>query len=456
MAITPQVKDPNQANKGDYGINNYNPLIIKDLVSNVVDLRPATSTVVISNGWGNTRLRFELIARVVFGSGDTYDYHFQGYTNYLDTSFTGKLDPNMELIINSERRVKVFSAGVQQSSFISGDQYLISSGENTRSIRPKDIFSSIQCSQIAYGESFSGDENYLDVTSSLGKSPTLSNRVNTSPGAYVSSLINAAVCGNMYTNNDDEREEWAMDKSAGLSSSGNQAAIAVAGEHTYYVSPFIERIQHEQTHLNAGIKLGELYRMDPSLESKIQYVPNPSPIESAYMDGNNNEDMIASTISTQTSALMTRTGLTGIAFTATNFTTDGSNSLDVSDASPININSDGVYEAQEFMRLFDIEVMPFASQNGLIPFAVDVFANIYSNIKVDITLNPTVGKVPYVFPVFADSLYSPLVTDNADNNIADVITNLASDLSRIKMDTAGQQNTNQQPMSMQGSDGLYL
>lgn len=390
---------------------------------NIVNLKTDPIKATIENGWKEKRARFLMEVETRMGTV-FYRTYLQGYTNYLDNSIYGKLDPNMKLIINSTVIVTSSIDPLNQREHITRQSfYNIVPGEMNgtvsyqeldnymnvkKLIRPEDVLSSLILTEKHYGTNVSVI-NVADELNSCKVSSRLNNSMTKYFNRVTSSFIDAK---NMAENSDDKIEVL-------------QKARSAAYEDDLTRNPFM-RALHEisGTYMTATFTLDDVVKLDPNC--RPVYIPRETtPIYDgslAFVETENTMDTLqplpetlkANIIANELPAYMCECMLTSVSLSMTNETGDN-----VAVCTNVQSFVDGLEHAAWIDPLLvrvKALLMPKLSDNNITVFQAHVVADIVGEITISIGLHGCEPLI-YRYPCFADSLYSPVVTDAANKDI---------------------------------------
>lgn len=160
----------------------------------------------IPNGWSTERLRFLLIVKESFSQSKSMIYVIQGYTNYAGTTTNGALDPNMEFHFNSvmeysaitvmnpytgkmetSYNVPVFYNLLQDKSIVG--QY--TPGTEKELIRPKDIHLSNYYTELEETHGYTHHIQPINVGVYNNHELETSHRGNNDKSMYFTTLMNS-------------------------------------------------------------------------------------------------------------------------------------------------------------------------------------------------------------------------------------------------------------------------
>ena len=387
-------------------------------VPEIININPMPTAVDIVNGWNTNRGRF-LLEATSYSGGIMYKSYLQGYTDYLDNSYTGKLDPQMMLHINSVILTSSIIdpvSGIMRTNNLDFYNVLPNGYDDNQAvyeqltdmnmvkkiIRPEDVLGS-----IFLLERYSNDgSTVINTADDLGPNK-ISRRKNNEMYNYFKSITNAFIDSKNTADVKEDRDDILHN------------ASAIVAEPDITRNPLLRAIYYiTGNFLVSKIMLKTLKELDPDL--RPTFVPRQSvnPIVSnspTFMDSDNTADMRnpsgevirAHIICNMLASFMCDDMITALSISMTNET--GENVALIS-----NVNSfiDGVDPGVQINRILSKVkniLMPKITDGGITRLEVFVTADILGDMTVAISLygNPI---TIFRFPCYADGLYSPVVT----------------------------------------------
>ncbi len=389
----------------------------------------------IPNGWQTPRFRFMLEVEVE--SNATLVYFIQGYSDFIDTSHTGLIDPNMLMYINSittvSRHYNVM--GAPTDVVISSDNLIYNEGDpidgfngwddntlwnNTNhqsndayTTRPVDILSGIEKSYVmnyAAEDLNLDDSAFIDTRAKVTGLPISSARSNNSGSTFTSDIINASITSKNLV---------------GLTSSAEDTlakAKSIAGETVLSRNPIIRILAMGESQLVVKeFKFGDLVNLDDTVNERVNV------IDSSYgnvvelnaveytdtWDKSNMESVAATVVSSNVSYLMSKYLIGKIDFSITNKTLDGSYATFIG-AHKSFINNNGIKNIEAFKQAVEIELMPVITNNNVLQIELNVKADLYRDVWVSIAINGGI-TTEFASPTFCDSLASPIIATNQNS-----------------------------------------
>jgi len=374
----------------------------------------------IANGWGTQRLRFimEVESNV---SGMNMVNYIQGYSEYHDPSVSGHIDPKMKFFINSIATVirmidpisgmmivKPHSNFNVITDHFSGTQYQEVTDTNLKLIRPTDVMSNISNIQTFGGE-VGNIHNYTD---NVAGNVSVSDRANHNPIKHFTKTVNS------YINSKNMGGNTSHDPADIMNTASNNVS-----ETNILMVPFIGAL-HNITGMPSPstFDMDIMSMLDPGIAEKTIMIDNANdvtPSVTTMLDTNITEDLykpniesvISSTIAHSVSGMLIDNLLSEIDFSTSNL--GGENITAVSNARSFIEGIDITSYVNKVITNLNYILMPEVSQNGLIGIEIFVHSDVLGETTVSISVNAQ-PHVVYRYPTFADSLYSPVISDEAN------------------------------------------
>jgi len=372
----------------------------------------------IANGWNNERFVFLLITEIKTDSG-TLESYIQGYTDHKDQIDDDTIDPRMKFHVNSV--IDIFRAidpVTKEEIILKGDNYnVIRKPENGNIvygfkedliiIRPYDLLVN-----KAYEDMYEDD---IIHNKSVLHNNVVSNRANNTPLKFIAKIIDsytkAAYTATPYMTPTDTIK----------------AASSFALENNTMHTPFIQRLYCVTGEPdNFDFDLGLLSKINPEIKECTTILNMASDREITPDDTNSLEYNIAIEMTHSISAILTDNFLSTIEFNINNKT--GVPLISIQSVNSFIPGTDMNSNLENVISQIMLKVMPKISENN--KFLLDI--NVSCNILTDSVISVTIGdgvKSEFVFPTFADGLYSPVIsTESALNEMDPVIDVLVNSL----------------------------
>jgi hypothetical protein len=187
------------------------------------------------------------------------------------------------------------------------------------------------------------------------------------------------------------------------------------------------------TYLNANtsfseggtVDYAELCRNDPTLDGRVQVIMRRGTMyqnqlnmagmgDQEHWRGSNHETLTANTMAQMVPTLMMDLMLTGVRFMATNQTHNNEWMVTILGMESFLQNVDMSQFGESFRFRLVNEILRYATQGGLVDMRVEGQFDMIRDSHIQLSIG---GGVMYSFtiPSFADSIYSPLLTNNQDH-----------------------------------------
>jgi len=392
-------------------------------IGNVVGLSAApTGRADIANGWDTQRLMFVLVVQEYVNEMTSTTHYVQGYSEHYDPSHTGRLDPNAMYYINSITDVMhtinpvnnaVSSRVVSTYNLISdasgnlGYNQVTEPDAGMELVRPCDIMSTLRTTAM-YGEN--PGLNMSLKTTSLGSGANVSRKSNNDPLKYFTDSVNAVIVAKTIATAHASPADV-------LSNANGQVSEQPMGTN---------RFIHELARITGNLEpssftLNNLTRIDPAVNEKITVVASgglmadPSAygtgLDTEYTEGMLNvteTSTVAQTFVNSLTANMSDNLILTISGTVTNIT--GQSLTTISNVSSFLEGVDITPYGNRVVNYVNAVIMPQLTMVGMrivsIVFSCDLLGD--TTVSVSIDNSP---EVIYRLPTFADSLYTPVITD---------------------------------------------
>lgn len=418
--------------------------------------------VAMENGWDTKRYTFTITVDVYFHNTLTHTEYVSGYTDYQGVNnVMGRqtLDPNMVFVITSVSRSAprpVHNATNGIGHTINGSSYVIapnttpdfSKPNNTCLARPRDIFAELSVEAVRRGAealagmpaSLSGSVPYLNMSTTVGNTPRLSNVDNNVATNYASKILSAA--GVALSSPTESTNPYTIARSH------------AGSREEEYTSSFFVHMLDEKSGSFAGavansFTLGRLYGIDPALansaDDRIVVMPSdifareirrtstgqaitvPAGTECDSFSGTGRATADAIAIMFAATSAFRRAGVSYITCSLSNYS--GQDQFAITSIYGID---DGLLakrasDACQAIIRDTVLAVTRASQSYQIDLVVDINNDAY--IKLAIGMQPS---AEYVMPCFALASMSPVVgnqqsLDNVVTGVKDITTNLFQD-----------------------------
>lgn len=394
----------------------------------------------ISNGWGNSRLRFMLDISTPSNFG-TLRQIVTGYTDHVGASrVNGAFDQNMLLYFNNIitlRSVQDMTATGSQirttvadaSHFLTGRYEPGFNGGNvTYTMRPEDVFARLSSLDI---------DGVMDTRTTFGAGHKKSKRSNGNASNFVSKFLRS------YKSTTEDDTNSAADMTEMMDS-----ARGMVQESNLVDDQFLMTLQRGNVTFQEGgcVRMGEMLHMFPELNhddiAKLQFATGSMMAEThqtgqtEHWNGSTMETVATTALTHSVPSLMMEYMLTRVQFMATNRTLNGEFDVVVSGCRGFADGVDLSPYLQKFIDRMKVEVLRGLSSNNMIDFELTMMVDILGETRITIAMNGG-PQIDYAVPSFCDALFVPVVTDNSTT-----LDTLAYDMGQLA-DTIGVQHYNQ-------------
>lgn len=430
----------------NYG-RNLTPAALARAGSGLVSLSATPETNVgIMNGWATNRWRF--FFKIVLQQNLQHTtirncIYLSGYSDNADISFSGLLDPQMLLVINSRINVReVHSGGAVQTAIVTNEQVLRgltsqggSHAARDYTLRPTDILNGVS-TQFLLNSANNGFQheygfepaNVMLTSNTFSNGFLSSNRSNNSGATHLSRVLNATKGG---FDGDGHFDEMA----------GIMQTSAVLAEETRASEDalwkLLTRITDGHFNQEGVLQWGDLQRLSPNAEEIAEVYkyggvmandPLPQTNDSEVWTGSLPEQHMSALIATTLPGLMSQQfiGRAGICIT------NRSGQPEVIFIEPprsmiANLDISGMLD--KLVRDIHCEIVPILTCNNQRLVEVFVTCDVVAHTKIRISLDGS-HFVDFTSPTFADSSFSPIITgdrvtfDRFVTDMANLATNL--------------------------------
>lgn len=388
------------------------------------------SEIQIINGWSGRRIRFILKMRCELAGGNIRMYYIQGFTSHSDISYDGSIARDMVFYVNSiiqtrimnvptPMGVQVYETAFENSHILMDDKFSnLRGANNTRLMRPQDVFSSMQASHIP--DTYGGG-TMIDSRSMLHKEATKSRRGNGLGATYAASILNG------YAN-----------ASQSISLGANQQEIYSQSmsnviENPAALDPFLmaltqvtsEEVSNKFTYenlrtLDANVDHVTNYQvLGPTQQANLHQAGSTS-----YWHGSNRMTQVATMISQAVPSMMIDLMLTKVYLESNNYAEGG-----VMDTRLITAESltggDQTRNYNIFINRLEEQLFKDMTYAGSETYGLKLEVNLIGDTRLSLSLSGGPFE-DFVTPSFCDSLMVPVVTSNPET-----IGNLVNDFEQL-------------------------
>lgn len=378
----------------------------------------------IPNGWSDKRLRFILEVEVETMMGTRHIDYFQGYTSYLGIgdAMNNFIDPTMEFFINSHTRVNQVNEqtpmGMAVREIVSESNHVIngtivaqSEGmDQSRLIRPQDIFSSIQ--EFSINDTNLGYGNFDRVTDTRtrvsGKS-NISQRSHSIPTTYLATVV-------------DSYNQGLSTAEFGVGAADIYGRSKESYNELYVTDiPFIRQLSNIKGLSGVtSFSLNDLAQIDPNVpnvthatrQSAVSRTTLPDHTQGQYWNGSDTETIMATALSTAVPAIASELLFSKIAFSVTNHTVGGQVHMEIFPENTLAMTSADVRSHYtRFQNKVERELLYDLSYQNQITYSIYMDTTWAGDTFISISINGG-PSIDFVSPSFGDSLIIPTYTSS--------------------------------------------
>ena len=394
------------------------PELVSGLSSGLIRQTPdAGNMLSIPNGWDRPRFRYSMTVNLLLPNGLTETYEIQGYSEYLDQSLTGKIDPNMRMYINSMTRVAEYTNQHGQRMFTTAGSSQILNGAiaashdstGVFSMRPRDVVGEIQWQYMSEDTG----NNFKDGRANITGRSTGSNRSNAVPSTYLAETLKNWI----QTTTENELH----DDRAIVSGTLNRLQ-----ENFYEENKFISELVKIQGFGNGGFfTMNSLEKLDSNFTVAGALLSNVMNVIFLGHDGRRAEVTIgqgsdwggrdleavwAASISQSFPAIINKYGIGNYAVAITNKTLNGECHVETTNMQTKDITKYNPIILSAVNTDISNLIMKDLSLNNLIKYIVNISCDTYGTTSIELRLEDR--PVQHFFmPSFADSIPTPLITN---------------------------------------------
>lgn len=404
---------------GQFRSENLNPYI-----NDIIALSSNTlGNINIVNGWGIRRYSFTIMVEVMHSNGNAQNYMVEGFTDSPEISTAHErinIDPNLVMFINN---IVCFS---ERKNQLTGSKTLIPT-ENFNIIckdpfdksiplhdlvtqRPYDI-TNIGVSGILAGNT---SKLAYDSRTSISTTPKMSNLSNNNPSTYVAKIINDGIASIDKAHTDSIYDTTSL-----------REMIDFTRESNINNNGFLRQLGKYQSDIPSAVTSftwSELTQLDKALASTLCPYLNVYPLSNRgihlpsngnscdNINGSGNEQVFASAIANGITDIMARCRATEVSVMATN-----SGGEDIADVTSMRCFDQNEVKTQAgvFELLFINNIVKMINHNTNYGYNILAQASVWGETFIKINIG--YGSFTFLFPNFANSMYSPMITNQKEN-----------------------------------------
>lgn len=413
-------------------------------------------SVPLINGWGIKRFSFMIEAQVVRSNGNAQLYVIEGFTD-TDAIRDGgngrvSIDPNIVLFVNNvqtfgERRnlatgslslVPVDTFGV-----INRDSFQTNDLRNVVTQRPYDV------TNMLLSNTLIGNTSRVvnDARSSVATESKTTRSNNNNATAYVAKILNEGLMAMDSTNTDTLFNQFSL-----------RNMIDSVAEPTLAQNGFLReigKIRDGQPSAATSFSWSDLTALDPSManpmnpnlmltlaNNRSSFLPsNGFSMGLEDINGSGIEQLWGQTIANIANDILASCGANSMQILANNHARHDSVMVPVMECyNPM----EAVQQAQVAQVLFQANVINLLQQQGGYSYEISVYCCMYGDTMVSVNLGH--GKYDFLFPNFAHSMYSPVLTNNKSTteDLSRKLMTVATKVGELQMNQSQQMKNYQQ------------
>lgn len=387
----------------------------------------------IHNGWGTSRYRWSIQVKVTPHLGAEQILMIDGWTDYIDNTMSGIIDPNMRFYINSTSSVNLVQQAIAPLHCVTDSSLIFRMPERSDANamvylqRPSDIHSVSETAALLNAAGgVAGNFGVLGGGVGLNNTPlSMLSRVadadirsHSSSSRFIYDMVIAANTANTAGELDESYAQRSM-----------RTRLQPKSQ---YRNPFISAVNRRMGHADnadyASFTYADLLQLDPGLSGSNRLVVEQ---EYSVVDYDNATDnsaaaQIATIYANAVPAYMAMHAIQTLEFTQM---TDGS--VYISKVVSVLQYADMSLLTQSLKAALQNELFVGASYDGQVPFSVNVKSRTFGYTEVSV-LGPDGRQQNYIYPTYASSTGAPQLTDRVDtvmslgSAVGDLMAEIAS------------------------------
>jgi len=402
----------------------------------MLSMSPA-ARVELPNGFGTMRYRFTMGIQIQEPFGMPRLLFLTGWTDYMDASHSGLVDPNMPFHINNMTTVNQH----RQTDAL-GRQYVVNSlGDNSHvlqdatfnatgglgaplfSMRPSDVLGASDLSGLAQ---YAGGD-IVDLRARLSSHVQKANRGNTLPTSWLSDIV----------------RNWTLAMGSEVGGSREDVlsrARFSCADPSSVADPFLYNLKTQVGHLTSTFRLNDLIAIDPTITSRMKVihlseVATTLPMANGFQIWDNSDQVTqaAATLSTSVAGLMLYCNINFAGFSAYSTALNGVDFKYTNEPRSMAASTTEalIASAESFKHRFLTEVVPSITFGGRVAIHLEMVVDTLGATHIVLSLDGS-PSTPYCFPQFADALSSPIIAPHQQwlmsnaNGINDMLNGIGS------------------------------
>ena len=395
----------------------------------------------ILHGWNQKRYRFYLELIAIDQLDNRTCWTYMGYTehNDLNSSF-GSFDTKAKFFVNgvssSALVTRQSAAGASQIySGINNAQVLHDHAYQTRggvhspdvsyNMAPEKVFGSMDNLEIQAFLSSDNNATFSDTSTMVTNRGSLIDRKNLILGDYAAGMVNTLL-----------QQKRAIDSSGGDRDQLYSQCASMFSASTDIHDPLrtlLRQLSHESMDMSLAGDYGNAFTIS-DLQAAVNrgmFQGNPFPAPPQNLSGFNSgfyqagsvggheaqtrHSVIATLISSALPSYMSIFGFGSLRISMTNMATTTRDAVINIESPFVLAGVNGPQAIESLKYKLTSELLPIASLNNQMGYAIRVRAGIGGECWIGVILDGWPGEMEFVFPLFADALFSPLVTSSKSN-----------------------------------------
>jgi hypothetical protein len=394
---------------------------MNSIVNDIITLSPnSLGAIPIVNGWGIKRYSVTIMAEIEKSNGSIQRALVEGFTDTPDLSTaTGAIHVSKEMVIyvnnvtNFSQRQNLNTNSIamipyENYNVINKDPF--ASGAPTRTFvtqRPYDIANGSVNGLLAGNAS----QLILDSRSTIATDPKVSNLNNNNPATYVAKILNEGITAVENSNTDS------IFNTTAIRNMSDQLQEPMLPKNSFLVQ--LGKVVNGTSAAVSSFTWRDLLQLDPGLENphcpylnvftnnqRAGWLPQTG-LNCDDVSGSGHEQQFAALIANGIADIMGRCKAVAVTLLASNHS--GVDEVNVTSLQCYDQNEIPLMKAQfEQMMLANIIQM----YNYSMQFPYNIGASSYLWGETFVKINLGYGQRDFLFPNFANSMYSPVLTNN--------------------------------------------
>ena len=408
----------------------FSPDTIGSFTDNMIGVvAESTGIIGIDNGWKTTRYMFRMVVDVQMSSGGVMNYIVTGFTDTNNINCFGNnvsIDPNILLHITNIAEGTPSDSGlfIKRSDQVLTRQHYVNNntsnnGGHYYSQRPVDVFTTMTANMFKNDKH---DTRFINSETSLG-TPVFGNRFNNVPNYYATNIFNSYVeaantnapgAGENYypevaelTNTKSASEAYiSHNKFIEYLNSGNDLFTTQTSFHWKDIESIDPHVM-DRVHINL-------------LRDRESFLPSSGLITAPLTNRSDLLGQIASVLASSIPALANKFNLEIVGFFANNMFGEHNIQLDPCTMSfnPTTLR----YHGDQFTSSLPSQVLDSLFNTMSLVYEMQVYCQVYAETFISLKVHG-LGEEDFLIPTFAESLYTPTVTNTAQtiDTISDTV-----------------------------------